>query len=329
MPLDHQIPNTIPIVGTIAPAASADTYPITNPTYGLGGFRTVTYAYELTSIPMPRRELGMVCYVSEQGQYYALSGTTADTGWTPWPNIDVNITNIVNNEYLYTNNVIGNFLERAWYLNTGIKNPEGYPWPVNVMNAPYPLSGAWLSAFNNQQTVNGPYNVINTGVDLSANYIPIDLTKGTTMILTVSSPDYTTATYKGFVLINNVDVVSSGDVFTSNAQSINSITLSTYEPAPEWADKVFTLTVYLQHKEVLADLPLTLYNANIYIGSNGTATQVTVNELDVRWSGGLPPAITDAPNSPTYTLGSEDIYMFTTRDSGRTWYGFVGGLNFS
>ena len=321
MPLDHQIPNTIPIVGTIAPAASADTYPITNPAYGLGGFRTVTYAYELTSIPMPRRELGMVCYVSQEGQYYALSATTDDSGWTPWPDID--ITNIVNN--FYNNNITNTLLERVWYLNTGQKNPQGDPFPAEVTGlTPYPLSGAWLDSFNNQAAANGPYNVIDDNA--GKHYIPIDLTKGNTAVVTVSSPAgaYITATYGGFVLVNNFDVVTSGDVFTTS-----SVIASTFEAPSEWLQKAYTFTVYVKHSGVMADLPLVLHNANIQINSSGKASSVSATPIACKWSGGTPPALYDAPQSPTFVLNTEDIFMFTTRDAGKTWYGFVGGVNFN
>ena len=42
----------------------------------------------------------------------------------------------------------------------------------------------------------------------------------------------------------------------------------------------------------------------------------------IKWPGGSPPAATT-------TVGNTDIVSYTTYDGGTTWYGFVGGLNFS
>ena len=42
----------------------------------------------------------------------------------------------------------------------------------------------------------------------------------------------------------------------------------------------------------------------------------------IKWAGGTPPA-------STTTVGNTDIISYTTYDGGTTWYGFVGGQNFS
>ena len=42
----------------------------------------------------------------------------------------------------------------------------------------------------------------------------------------------------------------------------------------------------------------------------------------VKWAGGTPP-------TSTSTVGNTDIISYVTYDGGTTWYGFVGGLNFS
>jgi hypothetical protein len=42
----------------------------------------------------------------------------------------------------------------------------------------------------------------------------------------------------------------------------------------------------------------------------------------VRWPGGQPPAITNAPNAI-------DVISLVTRDGGLTWFGFPSGQNFS
>jgi len=40
------------------------------------------------------------------------------------------------------------------------------------------------------------------------------------------------------------------------------------------------------------------------------------------WAGGTPPAASS-------TVGRTDIVSYVTYDGGTTWYGMVGGLNFS
>jgi hypothetical protein len=49
-----------------------------------------------------------------------------------------------------------------------------------------------------------------------------------------------------------------------------------------------------------------------------------INNLSttIKWAGGTPP-------SSTITVGNTDIVSYTTYDGGTTWYGFVGGLDFS
>lgn len=58
------IPGTVEVLGKIAPPAVIDTFPVTDPTFGLGGLRTVSLFSDLASIPGPRLQEGMVAYVS-------------------------------------------------------------------------------------------------------------------------------------------------------------------------------------------------------------------------------------------------------------------------
>jgi hypothetical protein len=55
---------------------------------------------------------------------------------------------------------------------------------------------------------------------------------------------------------------------------------------------------------------------------------MTTTSLPIKWSGGTAPALYSVNPSQVYQE-SEDIFMFSTRDGGANWYGFVGGINFS
>lgn len=70
------IPGTVPLSGPVAPSSTTDTYPVTDPQYGLGGLRSVADIAARNDIPALRRQIGMMVYVqSEQKYYYLLSGT--------------------------------------------------------------------------------------------------------------------------------------------------------------------------------------------------------------------------------------------------------------
>lgn len=76
------IANSVRVGGFIAPTDSEDTYPVTNPTYGLGGLRTVNNLTTRNEIPAERREEGMMVYVISDQTYYQLKGGTTDVYWT-------------------------------------------------------------------------------------------------------------------------------------------------------------------------------------------------------------------------------------------------------
>lgn len=77
------IPGTVAFSGIVAPSSTADTYPVTDPKYGLGGLRSITGAVgdQLTNIPLDRRQVGMAVYVNSASKYYVLIGGTADINW--------------------------------------------------------------------------------------------------------------------------------------------------------------------------------------------------------------------------------------------------------
>jgi hypothetical protein len=88
------IPGTVPLSGPIAPSSTADTYPVTDPQYGLGGARTVATILARNEIPEARRQQGMLVYVIEtEKHYYLLSGI----GNQDWVEFSANTSYIVLN----------------------------------------------------------------------------------------------------------------------------------------------------------------------------------------------------------------------------------------
>ena len=71
----------VPLGGFISPTDSADTFPVTNPTYGLGSLRTVGSTADRNAIFDARREEGMIVYVQSNATYYGLIGGTANGDW--------------------------------------------------------------------------------------------------------------------------------------------------------------------------------------------------------------------------------------------------------
>lgn len=76
------ITGTVRISGPVSPFNVEDTYPATDPQYGLGGLRTVGTTTDMEAIPASRRQVGMMVYVSGATAFYSLVGTTANSGWT-------------------------------------------------------------------------------------------------------------------------------------------------------------------------------------------------------------------------------------------------------
>lgn len=75
------IPGTVPLSGPIAPSATTDTYPVTDPQYGLGGLRSVSTLTDRNDIPTLRRQEGMVVYVVAEQKHYTLVGGTGNQDW--------------------------------------------------------------------------------------------------------------------------------------------------------------------------------------------------------------------------------------------------------
>lgn len=77
------ISGSVRFAGFIAPTDSTDTYPVTDPTWGLGGLRNVYDSTERDSITSQRREAGMLVYVAEEQQYYTLGTGLTNSDWSP------------------------------------------------------------------------------------------------------------------------------------------------------------------------------------------------------------------------------------------------------
>ena len=75
------ITGTVAVSGIIAPTSVLDTYPVTDPQWGLGGLRSVGTTTDRNNIEYPRRQEGMMVYVQDQDSYYALVGGTGNTDW--------------------------------------------------------------------------------------------------------------------------------------------------------------------------------------------------------------------------------------------------------
>lgn len=99
---------TVRISGPVSPFNVEDTYPATDPQYGLGGLRTVGTTTDMEAIPASRRQVGMMVYVSGVTAFYSLVGTTANSGWTTSFQMGAG-TNILplNNTFTGTNTFTG------------------------------------------------------------------------------------------------------------------------------------------------------------------------------------------------------------------------------
>lgn len=76
------ISGSVRFAGFIAPTDSTDTYPVTDPKWGLGGLRTVADATERDAITSQRREIGMLVYVTDEQQYYMLGSGLTNSDWS-------------------------------------------------------------------------------------------------------------------------------------------------------------------------------------------------------------------------------------------------------
>jgi len=76
------IPGSVRFTGFIAPTDSTDTYPVTDPTWGLGGLRRVSGTTERDLISTGRREAGMLVFSEGDDTYYKLGSGLTNSDWT-------------------------------------------------------------------------------------------------------------------------------------------------------------------------------------------------------------------------------------------------------
>lgn len=76
------IPGTVTLTGIIAPTSTGDTYPITDPKYGIDGLRNVSSISERNSIPNDRRKQGMIVGVDSTGSTKTEYWTLLPSPWT-------------------------------------------------------------------------------------------------------------------------------------------------------------------------------------------------------------------------------------------------------
>ncbi|MCK5788278.1 MAG: hypothetical protein KAH32_04740 [Chlamydiia bacterium] len=94
-----KIPGSVQVTGFFAPTDSEDTFGVSDPRWGVGGFSTWESWAAIKAIPAGRRRLGMIVF--NQNTADTLSGyfklttnragdTTIDTDWTPFAGGDGN-----------------------------------------------------------------------------------------------------------------------------------------------------------------------------------------------------------------------------------------------
>ena len=224
---------------------------------------------------------------------------------------DLNTFNSVNFHDVTTNVVIENTLPIQTYSYAASST----------------VSRQSLSAVNNSTSGTSPFNVLLSAAPPSghrAKFIPLDLSRGNTFLLTVSDINTTTGWYDGFVLINQPPFTGTVETTLSANHTYNTFI------APEiLKGKMYTVTIFIKHLNVMSIMPLGLYKANITTDSSAIpkASSITFDHLTTRWSAGSAPALYTSLTGPSYHLDSEDVIMFSTHDGGATWYGFVGGTD--
>lgn len=113
------IPGTVTVGATIGPTSIGDTYPVTNPIYGLGSLRTVEKITDRNAISNERREVGMIVYVSDEDKYYKLElmvAGTEDEKWTELVFLPATVDN-KGNIHIEGNLIVQGYIETS----TGVR----------------------------------------------------------------------------------------------------------------------------------------------------------------------------------------------------------------
>jgi hypothetical protein len=77
------------IMGYLSPMDTEDTYPVTDPLYGVDGLRNVNTTQDLNLIPDERRRAGMIVGVNGGEKYYRLKNTNWVGDVTDWVELDL------------------------------------------------------------------------------------------------------------------------------------------------------------------------------------------------------------------------------------------------
>lgn len=113
------ISGTVTVGAAIAPTSTGDTYPVTNPIYGLGSLRTVEKLSDRNAIPAARRELGMIVYVTEEDKYYKLAVMVAGTEDGKWTELVFLPATVDNNGNIH---IEGNLIVQGYIeTSTGVR----------------------------------------------------------------------------------------------------------------------------------------------------------------------------------------------------------------
>lgn len=164
------IPNTVQVGGIIAPGAVVDTYPVTDPKYGLGGLRTVNAYGDLASIPSQRLQEGMVVYVSGGATpaYYSY----VNSNWVLFSNDTTVLTNSASWQSVYTSvNASSGSWDNAYNTATVYQTNSADYATINFTNNKFlPLSGGTIDNSSVKEIVlrvQGSYDKLAIG---TANY---------------------------------------------------------------------------------------------------------------------------------------------------------------
>ena len=77
------------IMGYLSPMDTEDTYPVTDPLYGVDGLRNINTTQELNLIPDERRRAGMIVGVNGGEKYYRLKNIDWVGDITDWVELDL------------------------------------------------------------------------------------------------------------------------------------------------------------------------------------------------------------------------------------------------
>jgi hypothetical protein len=187
---------TVTVTSIIAPTSSADTYPVTDPLYGIDGLRSVANETERNNIPNLRRREGMLVFQRDTDIYYSLlaspwNGTNTD--WAIFSGSGSGTTftgGTVAGPSIFTNGLTANTFSATTYL--------GLPLDIRVTGGTY---SSGTAVFRN-----------NTG--------------GTFSVSGFSTGSTSSSTFSGGTV--------TGPTNFTNGLTANTISATTYQNLPYW-----------------------------------------------------------------------------------------------